>query len=122
MAGHSAVHGDRFSLVPGARSSKGRGAKQYYPISPPEKERYNSKRDVVNLDDLPLRTQDHFWETIQRLESATTLAQRRNIVLDTGISRLTMCAASPAFLHHHFPLDPFHLFYENCMVHIWIYG
>jgi hypothetical protein len=38
----------------------------------------------------------------------------------TGVSRLTMCAASPAFLHpSFFPLDPFHLFYENCMVHIW---
>ena len=31
-----------------------------------------------------------------------------------------MCATSPAFFHpSFFPLDPFHLFYENCMVHIW---
>ena len=31
-----------------------------------------------------------------------------------------MCATSPAFSHpSFFPLDPFHLFYENCMVHIW---
>ena len=102
MAGHSAVHGDRFSLVEGARAAKGRGAKQYYPISPPKKETYNSKCAVVNLDNLPLRTQDHYWETIKRLESAANPAQRRNIVLDTGISHLTMCATSPAFPTHHF--------------------
>jgi hypothetical protein len=41
-------------------------------------------------------------------------------VKETGISRLTICAASPTFFHpSFFPLDPFHLFYENCMVHIW---
>ena len=38
----------------------------------------------------------------------------------TGISWLTICAANPAFLHpSFFPLDPFHLFYKNCVVHIW---
>ena len=37
-----------------------------------------------------------------------------------GISRMPLCAASPAFLHpSFFPLDPFHWFYENCMAFIW---
>ncbi len=121
MAGHSAQFGDRFSLVQGARPAKDRGAKaQYYPISPPEKERYNPDRDIVDLKNLPLRGQRRYWETIERLQRVATKRARQNIVKETGISRLTICAASPAFRHPlFFPLDPFHLFYENCMVHIW---
>ena len=121
MAGHSATYGDRFSLVQGAYPAKDRGAKaQYYPISPPQKERFNPSRADINLNDLPLRGQRHYWDTIEKLESAANKRQRQKIVLETGISRLTMCAASPAFFHpSFFPLDPFHLFYENCMVHIW---
>jgi hypothetical protein len=121
MAGHSALYGDRFSLVQGARPAKRSGAKaQYYPISPPQKDKYNAARDIVDLNNLPLRGQRHYWDTIERLESAATSAERKRIVHSTGISRLTMCATSPAFLHpSFFPLDPFHLFYENCMVHIW---
>jgi hypothetical protein len=121
MAGHSALYGDCFSLVQGARSAKARGAKpQYYPISPPEKQAHNKYCHIVNIRSLPLRTQDHYWETIRRLEAARTKKEHKNIMLDTGISCLTTCAASPAFFHpSFFPLDPFHLFYENCMVHIW---
>ena len=121
MAGHSALYGDRFSLVQGARTAKARGAKpQYYPISPPEKNKHNKNRPIVNIRSLPLRTQTHYWETIRRLESATTQREHKDIVQATGISCLTICAASPAFSHpSFFPLDPFHLFYENCMVHIW---
>jgi hypothetical protein len=121
MAGHSAKCGGHFSLVAGAYPAKDRGAKaQYYPISPPEKYKYNAERDIVDLNNLPLRDQKHYWETIERLESAATKAECQRIVQETGISRLTICAASPAFFHpSFFPLDPFHLFYENCMVHIW---
>jgi hypothetical protein len=62
----------------------------------------------------------HYWETIRRLEAARTKKEHKDIMLDTGISCLTICAASPAFFHpSFFPLDPFHLFYENCMVHSW---
>ena len=33
---------------------------------------------------------------------------------------MPLCAASLAFLHPtFFPLDPFHLFYENCMAFLW---
>ena len=120
MAGHSALYGDRFSLIPGARSAKAGGKPQYYPISPPEKKTYNIDRPTVNMRSLPLRAQNHYWETIKRLDSASTQKEYKRIVQDTGISRLTICAASPAFSHpSFFPLDPFHLFYENCMVHIW---
>ena len=39
---------------------------------------------------------------------------------ETGVSGLPTCAASLAFSHpFFFPLDPFHLFYENCMPHLW---
>ena len=68
---------------------------------------------------MPLRSQRHYWATIEKLQSAHTIDEQRKIAKSTGISRLTICAASPAFLHpSFFPLDPFHLFYENCMVHI----
>jgi hypothetical protein len=101
MAGHSALYGDRFSLVQGARPAKeGGGAKaQYYPISPPQGEKYNPKCAVVNLDNLPLRGQRHYWKTIERLEGAATKKELQSIVQKTGISHLTMCAASPAFSH-----------------------
>ena len=45
MSGHSALLGDRFSYVKGAKSSLERGAKaQYYPIAPPENPKYNPDR------------------------------------------------------------------------------
>ena len=58
--------------------------------------------------------------TINRLSSVKTKKEHQMIVRETGISRLTLCSTSPAFSHpSFFPLDPFHLFYENCMLHIW---
>jgi hypothetical protein len=121
MAGHAARHGDRFSMVEGACTGKEKGAKaQYYPLSPPEKERFNSDRPDIDLNYLPMRQQSHYWMTINRLLSANNKTERQMIVRETGISRLTLCSASPAFSHpSFFPLDPFHLFYENCMLHIW---
>ena len=81
MAGHSALFGDRFSLVQGAFSSKTRGARaQYYPISPPDKDKYNPMRDTVNLAKLPLRGQNHYWRAIERLESATNKTEHQRIV------------------------------------------
>ena len=119
MAGHSANYGDRFSLVKGA-ISKGSAKPQYYPISPPHQDVYNPGRDPIDLNNLPLRSQRHYWATIEKLQSAHTIDEQRKIAKSTGISWLTICSASPAFLHpSFFPLDPFHLFYENCMVHIW---
>jgi hypothetical protein len=120
MSGHSAFHGDRFSLVQGAYPSKEGAKPQYYPISPPEKERYNSNHDIVDLDHLPMREQSQYWEAIERHQATTTQAEHQRIIKDTGISCLTLCAASPAFSHpSFFPLDPFHLFYENIMMHFW---
>jgi Transposase family tnp2 len=122
MSGHSAIYGDRFSLVKGARSSLQRGSKaQYYPISPPANDQYNPDRPTTyNLDNLPLRTQDHYWATIQRLEQARTKTHKASISKETGISRMPLCVASPAFIHpSFFPLDPFHLFYENNAAFLW---
>ena len=121
MVGHSALHGDRFTMVQGARSAGQTSARaQYYPISPPESAEHNSTHPIFDLYHLPYRSQRHYWDTIQRLKSAPTQAELQRIVHSTGVSQLTICAASPAFLHpSFFPLDPFHLFYENCMVHIW---
>ncbi|KAH9911768.1 hypothetical protein B0H21DRAFT_704572, partial [Amylocystis lapponica] len=76
MAGHSAIYGDRFSLVKGARSSLKKGSKvQYYPISPPQNAIYNTDRPpVYDLNALPLRTEQNFWDTIQQLSDAVTKA------------------------------------------------
>jgi Transposase family tnp2 len=121
MAGHSAIYGDRFSMVKGARASLEKGAKaQYYPISPPECSKYNPGRPEYDLCNLPLRQESVYWETIAKLEGAPSKASRANLTKDSGISRMPLCAASPAFLHpSFFPLDPFHLFYENCMAFLW---
>ena len=122
MAGHSAIYGDRFSLVKGAKASNKRGAKaQYYPISPPESKKYNPNRpECYDLNNLPIRDEDFYWKTIERLEKALTKSARSAITQETGISRLPLCAASPAYLHPtFFPLDPFHLFYANCSALFW---
>lgn len=123
MAGHTAVFGDRFSKVQGAKASLQKGAKsQYYPMSPPENERYNPDRaKSYDLNNLPMRTQTNYWGTIKALSNpGLTKKDRAAITRASGISRLPLCAASVAFIHPtFFPLDPFHLFYENCMAFIW---
>jgi hypothetical protein len=70
---------------------------------------------------LTIQTLEGYWEIIKRLEAVKgTKKQYGDIVQDTGVSGLPICAASPAFSHpFFFPLDPFHLFYENCMSHFW---
>ena len=122
MAGHSAIFGDRFSMVQGARSSTKKGAKaQYYPISPPETDKYNPTRPrKYDLDHLPIRTEESYWNTIQNLEQASSKSARNAITQQTGVSRLPLCAASPAYVHPtFFPIDPFHLFYANCGPLFW---
>jgi hypothetical protein len=122
MAGHSAIFGDRFSLVQEACSKVSRGAKaQYYPMSPPDTDdkQYNSNCPAYDLNNLPMHTESHYWSTIEKLSEATTKKTVDDIVKTTGISRLPLCAASPAFSHpNFFPPDPFHLIYENCMAFI----
>jgi hypothetical protein len=98
------------------------GAKaQYYPLSPPQSQKFNNDRPGFNIRNLPIRTLDEYWKTIERFEAANgNKTQLTAIVRETGVSGLPMCAASPAFSHpYFFPLDPFHLFYENCMPHFW---
>ena len=70
---------------------------------------------------MPVRNLEDYWKIIQRLEVAKgKVTQYSDIVRETGVSGLPICAASPAFSHpFFFPLDPFHLFYENCMPHFW---
>ncbi|KAF8224339.1 hypothetical protein L208DRAFT_1512578 [Tricholoma matsutake] len=68
-----------------------------------------------------MRSEEHYWNTIEALEMASPGKNKAKIVKNTGISCLPMCATSQAFLHpSFFPLDPFHLFYENCMAFIWV--
>lgn len=120
MAGHTANYGDRFSHVQGAKTTEKGARRIYYPLRPPEAEKYNENRPVYNIDKLPLRNQKNYWDSIIMLDNATTDALRTRITQQTGISRLTLCAASPAFQHpSFFPFDPFHLFYENCMPFFW---
>jgi len=122
MAGHMAIFGDRFSMVQGARSSHVKGSKAlYYPSSPPENSTYNPDRPSnYDLHNLPLRTQSQYWKVIKKLEDAQTKKDKASIVKATGISRLPLCAASKAFIHPtFFPIDPFHIFYENEVLFIW---
>jgi len=124
MAGHAAVFGDRFTMVEGARSKITRGAKaQYYPLSAPDndKKEYNPDRPTYDPNNLPLRTEAEYWKTIEKLyKPSISAAETSRIVRSTGVSRLPLCATSLAFSHpNFFPLDPFHLFYENCMAFIW---
>ena len=121
MAGHSAVHGDRFSLIEGARSSLNKGSKyQYYPINPPQNQKYNPSRSSYDLDNLPIRDEKLYWGFIEELNKASTKAQANAICKKSGISCMPLAAASAAFIHpSFFPLDPFHLFFENIMPFIW---
>jgi hypothetical protein len=122
MAGHMAIFGDRYSMVQAARSSLVKGSKAlYYPSKPPQNSTYNPSRlDEYDLKNLPLRTQTQYWKIIQKLEDAQTKKEKADIVKATGISRLPLCAASKAFIHPtYFPIDPFHLFYENEALFIW---
>jgi hypothetical protein len=122
MAGHTAIFGDRFSMVQGAKSSLIKGAKsQYYPMNAPDNNRYNpSHPPKYDLSKIPMRSQASYWTTIEELGAARTKKEKSEITKATGVSRLPLCAASVAFMHPtFFPLDPFHLFYENCMAFIW---
>ena len=122
MAGHSAIYGDWFIVVQGACSSLAKGAKaQYYPISPLKIKKYNLDRsEAYDLTNFPMRTGTLYWEKINKLEAAPSKTTRAAITRSTGVSQLQICAAHKAFLHQtYFPLDPFHLFYENNMAFIW---
>ncbi|KAF7986439.1 hypothetical protein HWV62_31195 [Athelia sp. TMB] len=121
MAGHAALFGDHFTMVKGARSSRRKGAKyQYYPLNPPANALYNPDRISYDFFSLPYRDEQTYWQTIQDLKLLPNKTDRAKIVTRTGVSRLPLCAASNAFIHpSFFPLDPFHLFYENCMPHLW---
>ena len=121
MAGHMALYGCRFSMVRGARPSNDKGAKaQYYPLSTPQKE-IKDDCPPFEVSNLKIRDLEEYWKTIERLENVkNNKAKTIEIVQETGVSGLPICAASPAFSHpFFFPLDPFHLFYENCMPHFW---
>ncbi|KAI0039342.1 hypothetical protein FA95DRAFT_1504300 [Auriscalpium vulgare] len=122
MAGHTALFGDRFSMIRGAQSSLKKGAKaQYYPCSPPESLKYNPDRPKkYDLLKLPMRTELHYRETLAKLNQAKSKTASNKVTKMSGISRMPLCMFSPAFLHpSFFPLDPFHLIYENCMAYLW---
>ncbi|KAF9042339.1 hypothetical protein BJ165DRAFT_1349037 [Panaeolus papilionaceus] len=120
MSGHSAIFGDQFSTVQAAKSSKEKGARaQYYPLSPPQNDIYNPTRPrEYSPDTVTLRRQMDYMETLSKLSNARSKRELAEISRLTGVlvSRMPLAVASPAFTHpHFFPLDPFHLFYENCM-------
>jgi hypothetical protein len=97
------------------------GRPQYYPISPPQKDEFNVDCPNYDIFHLPIQTIEDYWKIIERHEAVKgNKTQHTAIVRETGVSGLPICAASPAFSHpFFFPLDPFHLFYENCMPHFW---
>jgi hypothetical protein len=123
MSGHTAVHGDRFSMVQGARSSLRTGSKsQYYPLNPPDTEskQFNPKRPPYTPNAIPMRDQEAYWGVLAKLASVKTKTGAARISKETGVARIPLAASSAAFIHPaFFPLDPFHLFYENCMPWLW---
>ncbi|KIM35111.1 hypothetical protein M413DRAFT_79735 [Hebeloma cylindrosporum] len=90
-------------------------------MNAPENERYNPSRPAkYDLANIPMRSQASYWATIEKIGAARTKKEKSEITKATGVSRLPLCAASVAFMHPtFFPLDPFHLFYENIMAFIW---
>src|ERR1700677_3659058 len=95
MARHSAIYSDHFSMVKGARASLAKGSKaQYYPISPPQSSKYNPGHPQYDLGNLPMRQENVYWETIAKLQGATTKASRDKLTKDSGISRMPLCVAS----------------------------
>jgi len=119
MAGHGRIYGDRFSMVQAAKSSDRSNAHaQYYPIL--NIDRFNPDRCKYSFDDIPMRQYEHYFDVLLRLEQANSKAERERITRQSGILWLPLCAASAAFFHpSFFPIDPFHLFYENIMAFIW---
>jgi hypothetical protein len=123
MSGHSALYGDRFTTVQGARSSLKKGAKsQYYPLAPPNNDLYNPDRPspLYENHSLPYRREEDYLQTLDLLDKAKTKKERKDISRATGVSRTPLCAASDAFLHpSFFPIDSFHLPFENCAPWFW---
>jgi hypothetical protein len=122
MAGHTAIYGDRFSMVKAAKSSRAKGAKAlYYPMNPPSNAEYNPGRpEAYNLDDLPIRNEEDYWRVIGEIQSASSETARAAITKRTGVLRLPLCAASLAYTHPTFyPMDSFHLLFENNAAFIW---
>lgn len=119
MAGHGGIYGDRFSMVQAAKTSDQSGARaQYYPIL--NADRFNPDRRKYSFDDIPMRQYEDYFNVLLQLEQAKSKAERERITRQSGILRLPLCTASAAFFHpSFFPLDPFHLFYENIMAFIW---
>ena len=70
---------------------------------------------------MPIREIKDYWKSVERLDNVKgNKTQYSNVMKETGVAGVAICAASPAFSHpFFFPLDPFHLFYENCMPHFW---
>jgi hypothetical protein len=68
-----------------------------------------------------MHTESYYWSTIEMLIKASDDGKATSkIVRETGISCLPLCATSLAFSHPNFyPIDIFHLPYENCMAFFW---
>ncbi|TEB36666.1 hypothetical protein FA13DRAFT_1622913 [Coprinellus micaceus] len=123
MSGHSAIRGDRFSMIQGARTSLEKGSKpQYYPLNPPDTspKQYNPYRPGYTATDLPMRSMEEYWSILDRLDKAATVAESLRISKQTGVAKIPLTASLQGFIHPaFFPIDPFHLFYENGMPWIW---
>jgi hypothetical protein len=119
MARHGGIYGNRFSMVQAAKTSDQSSSRaQYYPIL--NTDRFNPDRCKYSFDDIPMREYNYYFDVLLKLDEASSKAERERITQQTGILRLPLCAASAAFFHpSFFPIDPFHLFYENIMAFIW---
>ncbi|KAF9501282.1 hypothetical protein BDN71DRAFT_1380613, partial [Pleurotus eryngii] len=67
-------------------------------------------------------TEQDYWKTIHKLNTAEPdLKKQKAIITQSGILQLPLAASSKMFIYPSmfFPLDPFHLLYENCTVWLW---
>jgi hypothetical protein len=102
MAGHAALFGDHFSMVQGAQTSKEKGAKpQYYPLSPPQKKKFNPLCPDIDLNYIPMREQSHYWMTINQLLSAKTKKNTKQLYVRQEYHALLYALPALHFLIHH---------------------
>lgn len=128
LGGHLANKGDRFSMVEAARAE---GTKaQYYPVACPDNARLNPSRPAeYDLDNLPKRTTEAYWAAHKKLFNVLlqisqgirgAKALQKRIQKETGIIRMpTIAVLDGLDPENGFPIDSFHLFFENIAAWIW---
>ncbi|KAI0698939.1 hypothetical protein BC835DRAFT_1268525 [Cytidiella melzeri] len=117
-SGVNGVHGDRHSMVEGARATD-KGKRQYYPISSVYIVDLNPSREQYSYENIPFRREEDYEKILARLANAKDDNERKRIGLETGILRLPLLVASYAHIYpYFFSLDAVHQLYANIASHL----